>query len=272
MNRLSTSTRIAISLVLLTVSILMLAEMLGLISNSDTEIVQNRIRLCETITVQLATTIENNQVEKIDPLLSAIVDRNPGMISIIVRDVNGKILAGNPLGKDLLESRSEASTPSHIVFPIFLNKDYWGRVEFSFNPLKRAGILSYLALPYFRLLLFVAGLGFITYGVYLRRVLRYLDPSSVIPERVKSMLDILVEGVIVLDNQERIVLANNAFLQITGYSNLELQGRKATEIGWKILMQKKKTWIFLGSSHFGMHLFKKITSSNLFTKPKEIEF
>ena len=67
-----------------------------------------------------------------------------------------------------------------------------------------------------RLLLLLAGTGFVAYLVYLRRTLRYLDPSQVIPTRVQAALDIMAEGVVLVDENERIVLANAAFTARAG--------------------------------------------------------
>ena len=78
----------------------------------------------------------------------------------------------------------------------------------------------------------IAGTGFLAYLIYLRRSLQYLDPAAVIPERVKAMLDTLAEGVLVLDQQERIVLANRAFTAAVGQPAADLTGVPASRFGW----------------------------------------
>ena len=67
----------------------------------------------------------------------------------------------------------------------------------------------------------------------MRRTLRHLDPSSVIPPRVKAALDVLAEGVILLDERERIVLANDAFAEQLGEPAEALMGMKASELPWR---------------------------------------
>ena len=65
-----------------------------------------------------------------------------------------------------------------------------------------------------------------TFILWLRRVLTHLDPSRVVPPRVRAALDTLAEGLLVVDNTGRIVLANKAFVDTVGGSADELQGRK----------------------------------------------
>jgi diguanylate cyclase (GGDEF)-like protein/putative nucleotidyltransferase with HDIG domain len=69
---------------------------------------------------------------------------------------------------------------------------------------------------------------------YLRTMLQHMDPSRVIPDRVRTALDTLAEGLLVLDKDERIVLANKAFAQTVGKTPAELQGSRASELPWSL--------------------------------------
>ena len=64
------------------------------------------------------------------------------------------------------------------------------------------------------------------------RTLRQLDPSSVVPLRVKSAFDVLTESVVLLDNGERIVLANRAFGLVVGKDTNDLVGKRLDEFAW----------------------------------------
>ena len=65
-----------------------------------------------------------------------------------------------------------------------------------------------------------------------KKILQHLDPSRVIPGRVRAALDTFTEGLLVLDKNERIVLANKAFAETVGCSATDLQGRRASEFKW----------------------------------------
>jgi diguanylate cyclase (GGDEF)-like protein/PAS domain S-box-containing protein/putative nucleotidyltransferase with HDIG domain len=93
------------------------------------------------------------------------------------------------------------------------------------------GILS----PWF--LRLVGGFGavnFVFSFLFLRRILRHLDPSKVVPERVSSTLDTLAEGLVVLDSERHIVMANQAFAQIVGTEADDLVGQALEAHPWKL--------------------------------------
>jgi diguanylate cyclase (GGDEF)-like protein/PAS domain S-box-containing protein len=68
----------------------------------------------------------------------------------------------------------------------------------------------------------------------MKRTLRYLDPSAVIPTRVQAALDVMVEGVMLVDDEERVVLVNAALAQQLGRSPSSLMGMNASTLGWKL--------------------------------------
>jgi PAS domain-containing protein len=84
-------------------------------------------------------------------------------------------------------------------------------LEMAFIPVEPRSVWGWLREPVvqFYILLFVGGA--LLCFVYLRRVMQYLDPSAAVPERVRAAFDTLADGVLVLDPQGRIMLANRAF-------------------------------------------------------------
>jgi PAS domain S-box-containing protein len=68
--------------------------------------------------------------------------------------------------------------------------------------------------------------------LYLRRMLRHLDPSNAIPARVRTAFETLAEGVLVLDPQGDIVLANKAFAHMVGQDADSLIGSSAAALPW----------------------------------------
>ena len=60
-----------------------------------------------------------------------------------------------------------------------------------------------------------------------------LDPSkNRFQNRVRSALDTLVEGLMIMDSQGRIIFANSAFENIIGMDTKDLIGRHASEFSW----------------------------------------
>jgi PAS domain S-box-containing protein len=63
---------------------------------------------------------------------------------------------------------------------------------------------------------FLGVAGLFAYYFVLSHALKEFDPSNVIPDRVKTAFDTLAEGVVIMDQRGRIVLANTAFLDVVG--------------------------------------------------------
>ncbi len=75
-------------------------------------------------------------------------------------------------------------------------------------------------------------LAFLGYFLLIKKMLCDLDPSAVVPERVKAALDSLVEGVVLINRHERIVLSNKAFEKQVGDVNESLMGQKPSNLNW----------------------------------------
>ncbi|GAG93595.1 unnamed protein product, partial [marine sediment metagenome] len=116
--------------------------------------------------------------------------------------------------------------------PIFKDSSLWGTMEIRFREIGSQSRWGVLSNPFIRLLLFVGAAGFMTYLLFLKKTLRHLDPTSVVPERVKLALDTLTEGVILLNKNERIVMVNSAFARRTGQSAASLLGKDPSELKW----------------------------------------
>ncbi len=95
------------------------------------------------------------------------------------------------------------------------------------------GLSWYLTNSWLRFLAFVSVMGFIGYLLFMKRTLRQLDPSGIIPTRVKSALDALTQGVVMIDTQDCIVLANETFCQAVGKPVTALIGSDLSTLSWR---------------------------------------
>ncbi len=62
---------------------------------------------------------------------------------------------------------------------------------------------------------------------------QHIDLADVAPTLLRSSLNALTEGVLLLDKQERIIMANNTFAQIVGITPRALNGISISRLGWK---------------------------------------
>jgi len=240
MKRFSTALRLSIGLASITMIILFVAHQIGLVPDAARSQMQNRAKLCEAIAVQFSIAVQKNQIEMIKTSASLITGRNPDILSIAITNAKGDSLVETNDHESLWQTMpQEQSTATHIQIPLFRGDRPWGNIQICFHPIAFRGLVGLWNRTEIRLALFLAFLAVPCYWLYLRRTFRYLDPSKVIPDRVKAILDTLSEGVLVLDNDEQIVLANEAFIKTTSRTAAELQGRKVSDIPWTQLESDK---------------------------------
>jgi diguanylate cyclase (GGDEF)-like protein/PAS domain S-box-containing protein len=77
--------------------------------------------------------------------------------------------------------------------------------------------------------LLVLGIGSL---VSSRRNAEY-DFSAALPDRVRSAFNALTEGLLIIDNNERIVMANDAFAQLVDIPIESLAGKRASSLDWR---------------------------------------
>jgi diguanylate cyclase (GGDEF)-like protein len=225
---------ISFGLVSLTLSILLMSDLaVNLIPNQAAEIFEYRQKYSEALAVQYSLLAEHGDSRAIQEAFDLLIERNEDIRSAAVILANGETLAFAGRHQEVwTQPPGDSSTPDHIQIPIFNSTDRWGTVQLRFRSLDDRGWLSWLKDPWIQFLGLVVGSGFMGYFLYMKRTLRQLDPSSVVPMRVKSAFDVLTESVVLLDNAERIVLANRAFGKVVKKDPNDLVGKRLDEFHW----------------------------------------
>ena len=233
MNFLSTKSRMAFGQVSLLVSVLLTASLFGLMPDRLAAIRDGRAALAEAIATNSSIFITQKDIERLEGILSLVVNRNEDLLSAGLRTEAGQWLVtiGNH-EEHWRDDDSEISTNTQLSVAIWEGDTKWGRVELRFNPLVGEGWIGMVTGPQAQLILFVALLSFLGFYLYLGKMLKQLDPSQAVPERVRSALDTMAEGLLVLDSKEQIMLANRAFASLLSSTPEALLGRKAEEFPW----------------------------------------
>lgn len=226
----SPALRLSVGLVFLTVSILLGADMLGLVPDRTQAVLDARKTLCETFAVQFSVLASKGDLPAIRTTLTAVVERNDDILSAgLRRQADGALLAeaGDHLRRWITPQDSDRSTPTAAQVPIFAGDQRWGTVEVVFTPVYPSALFGLTLPPILKLVLFVALACLGGYLLFMRRALRHLDPSALVPARVRAALDALSEGVVLMDARGHVALANRAFQEKTGRDE---QGLLATGI------------------------------------------
>ena len=223
--------RLTLGIVSLTVSLLLIAQLLGFMPDRSGLELDARQKFCEALAVQLSWAASRNDIRSIQTTLGSVVERNDELLSAAIRSSQNKIRASEgDHSKHWLPDDEGMSTATHVQVPILHNGKRWGTVELSFKPLEGDSGWALVTRSSYSAVFFMTIVGFGFYFLFLRRALKELDPSAVIPERVKAAFDVLAEGLLIVDNDGSIVLANRAFTELTGLKGDELTGRDASKL------------------------------------------
>jgi diguanylate cyclase (GGDEF)-like protein/PAS domain S-box-containing protein len=234
MKRLTPITRIAFGLACLATTLLLAGALVGLVPDVRSAVVEKRRALAETLAINCSIFASQGNSQSIETSLKQTVDRDPDLLSAGVRRPDGTFLleVGQPGPQAGFQQRG-SSGRMKVEVPIVAGKRRWGTVELSFRSLSESGLTGVVKHPLTRLVAFLGGTGFIVFYYYLRKTLQYLDPSKVMPDRVRQTLDTLAEGLMVIDDQERIVHTNEAFSRLVGRAGADLYGRQASQLSWR---------------------------------------
>ena len=233
MKLIGTRTYISMGLVSLVSSVLLAASFFGLLPDRIGAVREGRVALAESIAAAGTALISSQDPRRFEDVIRFIHKRNASLLSIGLRAEDGRlVVVSGDHARHWLPMDNPAAGDSQILVNLFSGSQPWGRLELRFEPLTAPGLLGILQTPLIPLLAFCGMLCFLGFHVYLNRVLRHLDPSQAIPGRVRSALDSLTEGLLVVDQKQAVVLANEAFVKLLGRSNEQLMGTAVAAIPW----------------------------------------
>jgi len=226
--------RITFSLLGITLSLVLAAHALRILPDSQAEALAHRKHTVEALTVQLTAGRLLDDLDEAIAVLDAVVERSPEILSAALRDANGDVVLESGSHEEFWRQIPDGrSTPEFVRAPIYSGDVEVGALEVRFEPLPSVWALSFDRGGLTALLLFVTLGGAAGYFFVLRRSLRALDPSAVIPDRVKLAMDTLVEGVIIMDEHEQLLLANRAFGRLLDVPVEQLIGKRASALNWR---------------------------------------
>ncbi len=229
--------RVSLGLVSLLLSVLLVARNLDLLPDPDAISIARRQATCEAVVIECALTAQRNENPKVAAeFVQTLARRNRDLLSIGVRDAQGKLVIDTGQHETHWGGyAADQSTPTHMHAGVSReNGSRWGQVEVCFRPLAYSGWWRVLGGSLLPLLVFVWGSSFVVTNCYLRAVFRRVDlaQAQVVPERVRTTLNTLAEGVLILDKNGVIALANDSFSRSVGIASDHLRGQKVSDLPW----------------------------------------
>jgi diguanylate cyclase (GGDEF)-like protein len=232
--RVGPTTQIALALALMTCVLVLVANAFFLVfGDGADERAGARRTLAESLALQGAALIHRGDTATLSTVLRTLADRDPKIGSVAFRRAGGEAVAqaGEPARWWQPLPDGQQSTPDQIRVPLFAGTAHWGDLEIAYRRDERGPVMRWLAEPIVLLMLFVFVSSALGFGLFMRRVLQHLDPSSVIPERVRVAFDTLVEGIALIDAEGRIVLTNQALRGLHPDADVA-DGTALSSMGW----------------------------------------
>ena len=213
-------------------SLLWISQGLGILPDSKTYRLDRRVELTESIALTASVMLESKDNEKLQEALDRIVERNSDIVTAGFRRTNGTLdvwtRGHDQLSNDFEEY--EATNDAMKVAMLVKGKRY-GDLEVIF--VTQSAFSRFLHDPNTKLIFFFGAAFILSAWVYLGRILKFLNPSKVVPNRVRSALDALSEGLFLLDAQNKIVMANRSICSVLDREPEDLQGMDPGEFSWK---------------------------------------
>ncbi len=227
------SIRLAFALVCLGASLILGGHWLGLVPDSGPLEMRARQRLSESIAINAAAHVRKQQWIELETTLQTQTDRDESLLSVGVRSNLGALPASTAHHTEIWQARqADSADVDAVQVPITLNRRPWGHVELCFQKSSHSMLASVMTHPLIRLLAFFALAGIPVYTLFVSRVIRLFHMTQVVPDRVRQALDTLAEGLLVLDEDANIVLANRAFAKTLDVAPTELVKQPANSLSW----------------------------------------
>jgi diguanylate cyclase (GGDEF)-like protein len=227
--------RITLGLVSVTLTLVLAGDYVLQLTHSQSGVeLRQREKIGKTLAVQFSPLAKIDDTDTIRKTMEALVERNSDVMSSALRGNDGRLITSAGDHEEYWHSPGAGvTTATHANVPLMVDDREWGTVEVSFAP-ARDGLFAFLpANPLIRLLMFITASACFGYFFFMKRTLTHLDPKAVIPDKVKATLDLLAEGVVLIDTNDEIVLANQSFADILGVDPGVLIGKPLSALKWR---------------------------------------
>ncbi len=236
-KNISVRTRLSLALTCIVTTAMTLAMILGVLPSAEQETLKGRASLAQTLGYAALMQLSQDQehgLEAFHELVAKTVERNPDLLSAGFRQNDTLIMSVGEHQLWKLLANQKTSTESQIQLPLTMSSnEIYGVIELRFQPIRREGLLGVIWNAWTPMILFMGTTCFSLFSYLLKKVLTQLDPSqAAVPGRVREALDSLAEGLLVINRQGRIALANSSFSAFVGKTPESLLGVSASKLQW----------------------------------------
>jgi len=225
--------RISFGLVMLTVSLLLVSDFLGLMPDTRANEVEFRQHIAESLAVQVSMEIGEQSSKKLSQILDSLVERNDRVLGVAVRNINGVVtLSAGEHSQGWTLAPLAESTVEQARVALYSPTGQWGNIELVFDSMPISESIFRGGSAVLKLVLLVIVAGFTGYFFFLKKVIRELNPEQMLPDRVRNALDFLTDGLMIISHDGIIMFCNQALAKRTGINARRLTGREIGRLDW----------------------------------------
>jgi diguanylate cyclase (GGDEF)-like protein len=226
-----TISRIAVGIAALVVLCVMgLDYAFGLVPNPVRAEIDRRQAVSQLLADQIALVATRLGSQDVHQLLYGSRRNEAQLLGMVLRSSAGDTVSSTGMVPAQVPAGFR-STSTHIRVPVMLQGLPWGALELRWQPIPAEAFPDMLLTPQALWPLITFLLLTVLLRLYLGKVLRQLDPSAAVPDRVSKAYNALSESVVMLDGQGRVVLVNEAFRTLVGQRSIQI-GRRLEEHPW----------------------------------------
>ena len=231
MSGIRSSTRLALSIGIAGATALWIAADLEVFPNPVKPRVEDRVEFTKSVAAQASLAVQNRRLFEFKKIYEQTTGEQTQLRSLGIVRGTGRYVVSTGSHETQWSAASDFGM-SKITVEILTGGQSWGELQLLYRPIPgvdRGGLWHYpLAMVCFAF----ASLSLLSW-VLLSRTFRYLNPTKVVPTRVRSALDSLAEGLVLINNSFEVVHSNEAFGKITGCDSELLVGKKFVEADWR---------------------------------------
>jgi diguanylate cyclase (GGDEF)-like protein/PAS domain S-box-containing protein len=247
MHQLRTAIRLALCVGLIASAAVWVSLALRILENPASNDAKHRTTVAKYVSLVASSMINSNRKTDLKSALTQLIESEPALVSIGIREKFGRLIAAGPhettwpaqATSVSANSNTRAETEdseadlgaNHVRVDLLANGRKYGSIELAFKTDVTSLWAMFFGFPV-PLATFIGGFVSVCSWVIFERSFKYLDPSQVVPERVRAALDTMAEGVVLLDNDNEIGHANDAFFRIVEMDADRLLGKSICDFEW----------------------------------------
>jgi diguanylate cyclase (GGDEF)-like protein/PAS domain S-box-containing protein len=180
-----------------------------------------RILSCEQFSLVCALCLQRDDHSILRKTASDLLERDSSLAGIKIDRADGFQVCSLGDLSDFDQEDSKGSSDDRIISAkLFRLQKPWGTVGFYYRSSPNQSNSNQVFATTLIAILF----NLLVFSIILRRSLSVLDTTKVVPTRVRNTLNTIPDGVVIIDAEGRIIVANEAFQKSTGMAVEELIG------------------------------------------------